>query len=292
MKRGFGSSRSKSSAPARAISFEEEPQFEKPERPVPKAVAATSQPQPASASSWEEPSPADGAAVAARGATPKMKVKAEAKTEAETTAQPEPTRAEIHQMKLLKMHEAAQQFKVDEFALVPVSQVFDPAELLELAAGAGSSSCGEKPADEADYGDAPADNAEEPYLPSDSEDESEQVERAVASIERLAASLKRKIGDQPRSAGWFGKAQKIEARVEALLKARRLLQIGPEQDMADAGVWSAPRTPSPDVRREASNFHPLAVKFMEEMGFENFDVVKDERTLVVRCCEWSRTRIS
>ena len=114
----------------------------------------------------------------------------------------------------------------------------------------------------------------------------------LVGIDRFVDSLKRKVGDTMQSAGWFGKVQKIEARVEALLKARRLLQIGPEQDMADAGVWSAPRTPSPTMRREASNFHPLAAKFMEEMGFESFDDVKDERTLVVRCCEWSRTRIS
>lgn len=201
-------------------------------------------------------------------------------------------RAEVHQQKLLKMVEASAQYKQNQLAIVPLPQQLDPAgQQPQPAAGAGSSSCGEQPAEEGDYGDEPAADPDEPFLPSDSEDERDQVERAVASIERLADSLKRKMSDTPYSAGWFGKVQKIEARVEALLKARRLLQIGPEQDMP--GVWAAPRTPSPvPMRREASNFHPLAVKFMEEMEFENFDVVKDGRTLVVRCCEWSRTRIS
>ena len=115
----------------------------------------------------------------------------------------------------------------------------------------------------------------------------------LVGIDRFVDSLKRKVGDTMQSAGWFGKVQKTDARVEALLKARRLLQNGPDmEDVADTGVWAAPRSPSPEMRREASIAYPQAFKFMQEEGFETFDAVKNERTLVLACCEWSRTRIS
>ena len=180
MKKGSGSSRSKSSAPARAVTFEGDPEFERPKRPVPKPVAATSQPRKETATARyirENPYPPP----ATCPDTPKAKAQTGVKTEAEKTQEPTRDRAEVHQQKLLKMVEVAAQYKLDQLAIVPLPQQLDPAgQQPQPAAGASSSSCGEQPADEGDYGDEPAADPDEPFLPSDSEDEREQVEREVA----------------------------------------------------------------------------------------------------------------
>jgi hypothetical protein len=139
-------------------------------------------------------------------------------------------------------------------------------------------------------------------LLSDSEDEQQEFQNALRSIDALFANATSREEANAKEA----KRPKDDSRVEILLLARQLLQmqsdgVSQSVDGIKASMGSASGAQSSDAEIQAGNAGiagddageppvPQAREFMASMGFSAFDEIKDGQTLVVHCYE-SRRRI-
>ncbi len=179
--------------------------------------------------------------------------------------------------------------KEEEKSSQPVAKKEEGAPIAATSQPAASAPQGPPEPAAPDWGAPGAPMAEEQAEASDSEDERQQVEEAMEILEDLMFWLQRK--DSAGEKRFQGRGQKSDGRVEALIRARQLLQN------VEAGMdCTCPRKrggPESATAATSQNLPrvPQACDFMQEMGHASFDEIVDGQTLVVHCCYKSITRM-